>query len=58
MKTNQLTKDAYQIIFKGSKMYFEFSYGGLRTIQKLAMDNNCEIKIKVIKVPVDKEVNA
>lgn len=51
------TKDAYVVNFKGAKLYFEFSYAGLKAIQKLAMLNNCDIQCKVVKVDINKEVN-
>lgn len=49
-------KDAYQVLFNGQKLYFDFSFAGLKAIQKLAHDFNTTLKYKYVKVNQDKNL--
>lgn len=49
-------KDAYQATFFGQKLYFEYTYAGLRAIQKLAHDFDTTIKYKIVKVNANKNL--
>lgn len=52
-----MKKDAYVVVFKGAKIYFEFSFAGLKAIQKLCMDNNVDLVAKLVKVDANKKLN-
>lgn len=43
-------KYAYQVTFFGQKLYFDYTYAGLKAIQKLAYDYNTGIPCKVVSV--------
>lgn len=49
-------KNAYQAIINNQKLYFEFSFCGLKAIQKMAQELNTTIKYKFVKVSEDKEL--
>ena len=49
-------KEAYQATINGQKLYFEFSFCGLKAIQKMAQDMKTTIKYKYVKVGNDKEL--
>ena len=49
-------KNAYQATINKQKLYFEFSFCGLKAIQKMARDFNITIKYKFVKVNDDKEL--
>ena len=49
-------KYAYQTTFFGQKLYFDYSYAGLKAIQKLAYDFNTSIPCKVVSVDNTKQL--
>lgn len=49
-------QDAYKVIYKGQKFYFECSFRGLKAIQKMAMNLNVDLVSKYVKVSGDKEL--
>jgi hypothetical protein len=49
-------KNAYQALFNGQKLYFDYSFAGLKAIQKLAHDFNTTIKYKFVKVNANKNL--
>ena len=55
-KGGENMKNAYQATINKQKLYFEFSFCGLKAIQKMAQDFNTTIKYKFVKVSDDKQL--
>ncbi len=50
------TKEAYRVIYKGQKFYFEFSLVGFELIQKMAKELNTTLSFKCVRVDINKEL--